>query len=37
MAELLVAEVADLLHDEATERLDRTEDLWAATETFLEL
>jgi len=36
MAELLVAEVADRLHEEATERLDRNEDLWAATETFLE-
>ena len=35
MAELLVAHVADQLHDEATERLDHTEDLWAATETFL--
>ncbi|RZV42215.1 MAG: MurR/RpiR family transcriptional regulator [Acidimicrobiia bacterium] len=37
MAELLVAQVADRLHDEATERLDHTEDLWEATETFLEL
>ena len=37
MAELLVAHIADRLHDEATERLDRTEDLWSATETFLEL
>ena len=37
MAELLVAHIADRLHDEATERLDRTEDLWAATETFFEL
>ena len=36
MAELLVAQVADHLHDEATERLDHTEELWAATETFLE-
>ncbi|MBT8194412.1 MAG: MurR/RpiR family transcriptional regulator [Acidimicrobiia bacterium] len=36
MAELLVAQVAHRLQDEATERLDHTEDLWAATETFLE-
>ncbi|NNC92743.1 MAG: MurR/RpiR family transcriptional regulator [Acidimicrobiia bacterium] len=35
MAELLVAYVADQLHDEATARLDHTEDLWTATETFL--
>ncbi len=35
MAELLVAEVARQLHDEATERIDRTEDLWAATGTYL--
>jgi DNA-binding MurR/RpiR family transcriptional regulator len=35
MAELLVAQVADHLHDEATERLDHTEELWEATETFL--
>ncbi|MGI9610744.1 MAG: MurR/RpiR family transcriptional regulator [Acidimicrobiia bacterium] len=36
MAELLVAHVADDLHDEAAQRLDHTEDLWTATETFLE-
>ena len=35
MAELLVAHVADELHDDATERIDRTEELWDATETFL--
>ena len=35
MAELLVASVAQHLHDEAQERIDRTEGLWAATETFL--
>ncbi len=35
MAELLVARVAGQLHDEATDRIDRTEELWAATETFL--
>lgn len=34
MAELLVAEVADLLHDEVTGRIDRTEELWSATQTF---
>ncbi len=34
MAELLVAEVAGLLHDEVTGRIDRTEELWAATQTF---
>jgi len=34
MAELLVAEVAGLLHAEVTGRIDRTEDLWAATQTF---
>lgn len=35
MAELMVAEVAKRLHAEAMERIDRTEALWAATETFL--
>jgi len=35
MAELLVAHVATRLHDGATQRIDRTEELWAATETFL--
>jgi DNA-binding MurR/RpiR family transcriptional regulator len=34
MAELLVAEVARQLKDVVTERIDRTEDLWAATQTF---
>jgi DNA-binding MurR/RpiR family transcriptional regulator len=34
IAELLVAEVASQLHDGATERIDRTEELWAATRTF---
>ena len=36
MAELLVAEVAGQLHDEATERIDRTEGMWAATATFFD-
>jgi DNA-binding MurR/RpiR family transcriptional regulator len=36
MAELLVAEVAGQLHDVVTERIDRTEVLWAATQTFYE-
>jgi DNA-binding MurR/RpiR family transcriptional regulator len=35
VAELFVAYVAGRLHDEATDRIDRTEELWAATETFL--
>lgn len=35
VAELLVAHVAIHRHDEAEERIDRTEELWAATETFL--
>lgn len=34
IAELLVAEVAEQLHDAVTERIDRTEDLWANTQTF---
>lgn len=34
LAELLVAEVAGQLHDNVTERIDRTEELWAATQTF---
>jgi DNA-binding MurR/RpiR family transcriptional regulator len=34
MAELLVAEVASQLRDVVTERIDRTEKLWAATQTF---
>jgi DNA-binding MurR/RpiR family transcriptional regulator len=34
MAELLVAEVASQLHDTVTGRVDRTEELWAATQTF---
>jgi DNA-binding MurR/RpiR family transcriptional regulator len=35
VAELLVAQVAKDLHDEATQRIDRTEALWDATGTFL--
>ncbi len=35
IAELLVAQVANDLHDEAKDRIDRIEQLWAATETFL--
>lgn len=35
MAELLVAQVAHELHDEATDRIDRIEELWERTETFL--
>ncbi len=35
IAELLVAQIANDLHDEATDRIDRIEQLWAATETFL--
>ena len=35
IAELLVAHVATQLNDEATARIDRTEALWEATETFL--
>ena len=34
-AELLVAQVAADLHDEATDRIDRIEELWEATGTFL--
>ena len=34
LAELLVAEVARELRDEAAARIDRVEDLWAATGTF---
>lgn len=34
-AELLVAHVARRLHTEATERIDRTEAMWAATGTFM--
>ena len=34
LAELLVMEVANQLHDGATERIDRIEGMWAATETF---
>lgn len=34
-AELLVAYVARTLHTQATERIDRTENMWAATETFV--
>jgi DNA-binding MurR/RpiR family transcriptional regulator len=34
-AELLVAHVARKLHAQATERIDRTEAMWAATGTFL--
>jgi DNA-binding MurR/RpiR family transcriptional regulator len=35
LAELLVAQVAADLHDEATDRIDRIEELWEATGTFL--
>lgn len=35
MAELLVAHVATQLHTRAIERIDRTEEMWAITETFL--
>ncbi len=35
LAELLVATVAAGLHDEATIRIDRIEELWDATETFV--
>jgi len=34
-AELIVAYVARKLHTQATERIDRTEEMWAATETFV--
>lgn len=34
-AEILVARVAAILRDEARERIDRTEALWEATDTFL--
>jgi DNA-binding MurR/RpiR family transcriptional regulator len=34
-AELLVAYVARKLHTQATERIDRTEEMWAATGTFV--
>jgi DNA-binding MurR/RpiR family transcriptional regulator len=36
VAELLVAHVAHQLHEEAQNRIDRTESLWDATGTFLE-
>jgi DNA-binding MurR/RpiR family transcriptional regulator len=36
LAELLVMEVAKRLQEGATARIDRTEDMWAATETFYE-
>ena len=36
LAELLVAQVAADLHDEATDRIDRIEELWEATGTFLD-
>ncbi len=36
IAELLVEYVARRRHDEATRRIDRTEELWAATETFVD-
>ena len=36
VAELIVAEVAGKLHVDATSRLDRTESMWALTETFVE-
>ena len=35
-AEILVAEVVDLLGDEARERIDRLEEQWRVTETFVE-
>lgn len=35
VAELLVASLAESLHDEATARIDRTESLWEATGTFV--
>lgn len=35
IAELLVAQVAADLHDDATDRIDRIEALWEATDTFL--
>lgn len=35
VAELLVAHIADELHETATDRIDRTEALWEATGTFL--
>ena len=35
LAELLVAQVAADLHTEATDRIDRIEDLWESSETFL--
>lgn len=34
-AELLVSQVARLLHDEAAERIDRTEKMWESTDTFV--
>ncbi|MDR9451451.1 MAG: hypothetical protein RI637_09560, partial [Acidimicrobiia bacterium] len=34
MAELLIAEVAVLLQEVATDRIDRTEKMWADTNTF---
>jgi DNA-binding MurR/RpiR family transcriptional regulator len=35
-AELLVAHVARKLHTQATKRIDRTEEMWATTNTFVE-
>ena len=35
MAELLVAQVASRLHEEAKVRIDRTEEIWATAETFI--
>jgi DNA-binding MurR/RpiR family transcriptional regulator len=35
LAELLVMEVANQLHDGAIERIDRIEGMWAATSTFV--
>lgn len=35
MAEFLVARVAEQLHEDAIERIDRTEEIWAAADTFL--
>ena len=36
IAELLVSQVARTLHDEATERIDRIEALWEATDTYVQ-
>lgn len=35
MPDLLVPQVAHTLHDEAPDRIDRIEELWERTETFL--